>query len=159
MKELSNYYIFSDESGQDGSNRYGALATVSGLKANMKSLNERLGLILNKYEKKEIKFKVIKNHKTKQIAKEFLQLGIDYLRRGDIKVHVLVWDKQDERHNIKNRDDLENLKRMYYKLLMIVKRHWNKDVCWHFYPDEFTAINWKEDVVKYLKNTYEKSKT
>jgi uncharacterized protein DUF3800 len=149
----SKFYIFSDESGQDGSNRYGSLATVSGSSVNTEALNKELNKILSSYNKKEIKFKKVKNQNSKSIASQFIDKSFEYIKRGKIKVHVLVWDKQDSRHSIQDRCDIENLKRMYYKILKNVKTDWNTEVDWRFYPDEFTAIEWREDIVKYLENT------
>ena len=105
----SKYYIFSDESGQDGNNRYGSLATISGSSENTKALNLELGNILQNYNKKEIKFKKVKNQSSKTIASQFLDKSIEYIKRGKIKVHVLVWDKQDSRHAVQNRCDIEKL--------------------------------------------------
>lgn len=152
MKE-SRHLIFSDESGYDGSSRFGCLAKVSGAFDDVKSLNEDLKKYLLDHRKTEIKFKKIKNHNDREIAIKFIRTGLNYLNNNKIKVHVLVWDKQDARHQVANRCDIENLKRMYYHNLLSLKRHWNINTSWEFYPDEFSAIDWQNDVIKYLSNT------
>jgi len=149
----SKHYIFSDESGWDSDNQFGSLAKVSGTYAHTLELHNALLGILNQHSKKEIKFKDIHNHKTKQIASEFLNLSFEFLNASKIKIHVIVWDKQDKRHKVQNRCDVENLKRMYYHNMKSLLKSWNTETNWHFYPDEFTAIDWYNDIVKYIENT------
>lgn len=148
----NKHLIFSDESGWEKDNRYGSLAKISGTYENTKELNNQLKDILKFHKRTEIKFKGIKGHDSKIIAYDFYKTSFDFLIKSKIKIHVLVWDKHDERHNVKGRSDIENLKRMYYHNLKVLKNHWRVDTNWSFYPDEFTAIDWKNDVVKYLTN-------
>jgi len=150
---MEPYLIFSDESGYDGDNQFGCLAKISGSRENTKALNQELKIILQKHRKEEFKFKEIKNGRTIQIAKDFINVTIEFLKSSKIKLHILVWDKKDSRHQVYNRCDIENLKRMYFHHLKAIKKHWRIDTNWEFYPDEFSAINWAEDVVKYLENT------
>ena len=148
----TRHLIFSDESGWDSDNRFGSLAKVSGSFDNTKQLNDVLKKILSTYNKSELKFKDIKSNNSQRIANEFIDNAFQYLKSSRIKIHVLVWDKQDDRHNIQNWCDIENLKRMYYHNLKVLKEHWKIDTNWEFYPDEFTAIDWENDVTKYLNN-------
>lgn len=147
------HLIFSDESGWEGTNRFGSLAKVSGTYEHTKELNSTLKDVLKKYNKSEIKFKAVDGHTTKKIAIEFLDIGFEFLRYAKIKVHVLVWDKHDSRHAVPNRCDIENMKRMYYHNMKVVLKDWNVNTEWEFYPDEFTQINWHDDIVKYIENT------
>jgi hypothetical protein len=148
------HLIFSDESGWNAVSRFASLAKISGTYVRTKELNSRLKQVLETYGKNEIKFNDINNKQKITIAKEFISLGYEYLRTNNIKVHILVWDKQDSRHNIIGRCDLENLKMMYYKNMKVLLNHWNNiDTSWEFYPDEFTAIDWETDVITFIKNT------
>jgi hypothetical protein len=153
MHSNNRHLIFSDESGWESSNRFGSLAKISGNHENTKELNSVLKEILEKNNKKEIKFKDVDGHDTKQIAIDFLNKSFEFLHASKIKVHVLVWDKHDSRHNVPNRCDIENMKRMYYHNMKVLLKHWNVETKWEFYPDEFTPINWKNDVIKYIENT------
>lgn len=146
----NKHLIFSDESGWDRDNRYGSLAKISGTHASTKELNECLKKVLLNHGRNEIKFKAVKGYDSKALAFEFYKIAFDFMIQSKIKIHVLVWDKQDARHKIVGRSDVENLKRMYYHNLRVLKSHWNIDTEWSFYPDEFTDIDWKNDVVKYL---------
>lgn len=147
------HYIFSDESGWNKDTRYGSLAKISGSKENTYELNNELKNILTSFNKNEIKFHGIKGNDQKNIATAFYEKAFQYLKENKIKIHVLVWDKHDDRHNVKGRNDVENLKRMYFHNLKVVKTHWNIDTTWSFYPDEFNQIDWKEDVIKYFNNS------
>lgn len=146
----NKHLIFSDESGWDKDNRFGSLAKISGTYNSTKELNECLKKVLNDFNRNEIKFKAVKGHDSKKLAFEFFKIGFSFMQQSKIKIHVLVWDKQDSRHKIIGRSDVENLKRMYYHNLKVLKTHWALDTEWSFYPDEFSDIDWKNDVVKYL---------
>lgn len=149
----SKHYIFSDESGWDSDNRFGSLAKISGSFEHTLELHNELKRILEYHEKDEVKFKEIKNHKNKTLACEFLHKSFEFINASKIKIHVIVWDKHDSRHSVQNRCDIENLKRMYYHNMKSLLKSWSIDTNWHFYPDEFTAIDWRKDIVHYIENT------
>ena len=145
--------IFSDESGHDNSNRYGAICTISGPRENLLILHRELETIVSSHNTKEIKFKKVNGKSKLEIAKKFVDKGLDQIKAQKIRAHVLVWDKQDKRHTIKNRCDNENLKRMYYHILRDVKKDWKYINDWAFYPDELSSVNWQNDIVNYIENT------
>ena len=53
---MNDGVIFSDESGQDNENRYGAICTISGYRKNLIVLHKNLEAIISNYAKSEIKF-------------------------------------------------------------------------------------------------------
>lgn len=117
-------------------------------------LNAELQAILHKYNKKEVKFASIGgNSEFMNATKECLASGIDHCKHGKIKIYVLVWDKHDSRHDIQGRDDIENLKYMYYKILKETKSDWIGVENWEFFPDELTSVDWNKDVVPYIERT------
>jgi hypothetical protein len=144
--------IFSDESGYEGGNQFGCLAKIVGEKQTQKELNERLTEILKQHGVEELKFKTVNNYRKVAAAKEYLDLSLKYVNLGLIGIHVIVWDKKDRRHNVQGRCDIANLCRMYYHNLKSIKKQWRADANWEFYPDEFSAINWHNDVVKYIND-------
>lgn len=149
----NNYLIFSDESGIAGNERYRAIGTVSGHLQDMRTLHKQLGEMLEKYKKSDVKFKKLKgDSKLTKISKEFVSLGLKKCYEGIIRINVMVWDTQDSRHSIQGRDDVENFKRMYYHALKVTMRQWDNQLKWEFYPDENTAINWRE-IADYLSRT------
>lgn len=151
---MENFLLFSDESGYCGRHRYGSIAVISGSKSNTKDLNATLNIILNKYDKIELKFSKIKGHSnTIQSAKKFIELGLKYCSESKIKIHVIIWDTKDSRHQVFGRDDIENMVRMYYRILKKAQSDWKGVENWEFYPDEFSSINWQNDLIKYIEKT------
>ena len=131
---IGNGVIFSDESGHDNDNRYGAICTVSGLRNNLIDLHKTLEKIIGSFNKNEIKFKEVKSAIKLNIAKQFVVEGLNQIQSKNIRVHILVWDKQDNRHRVFNRCDNENLKRMYYHILRQVKKIGSMLIIGHFIP-------------------------
>lgn len=144
--------IFSDESGWEGANQFGSLAKIVGEKNVQKSLNEELGNKIKQYGTREFKFKNVNNFKNVNLGKELIDILLRYVANGNVGAYILVWDKKDSRHNIQGRCDLSNLCRMYYHNLKAIKRQRQIDCEWEFYPDEFSAINWHEDIIAFLTN-------
>ena len=152
--EKENFQIFSDESGYCGKDRFGSIAVISGPKSISKTLNAELQAFLHKYNKKEVKFADISgNYGLIDAVKDFITLGLDHCRHGKIKIYVLVWDKHDRRHDIQGRDDIENLKYMYYKILKETKSDWIGVENWEFFPDELTSVNWGKEIVPFIERT------
>jgi hypothetical protein len=147
------HFIFSDESAYIGNHRYRSVCAVSGARSYLKELNEELKSILAGTDFPEIKFSEINTHFAKiRAAKEFFKKGLDYCSNDKIKIYVITWDTEDSRHTIANRDDIENLKIMYYQLLKYLMKHPGNIQEWGFYPDEFSQIDWPE-FISYLENT------
>lgn len=152
--DKENFQIFSDESGYCGKDRFGSIAVISGPKSNIKTLDAELQLFFGINHKREVRFADISgNYEIIDAAKNFLKLGLDYCKHGKIKIYVLVWDKHDSRHDIRGRDDIENLKFMYYKILKETKSDWIGVENWEFFPDELTSVNWGEEIVPFIERT------
>jgi len=141
----NRYLVFSDESGTNGTERYQAIGTVSGSRQEMIKLHKELGCLLQQYDCSEVKFTKIKGDSNyAKNAKDFVSLGLQKCSEGTIRISVVVWDMHDSRHSIPGRDNIENLKRMYFKALKVTISHWGSQFEWEFYPDEHTAIKWSE---------------
>ncbi len=145
--------IFSDESGQDGNNIYGSISIISGPREDLIYLHEELKKVLQRNKTTEIKFHGVTGYRKLKIAKNFIEIGLNFICQRKIWCHVLVWDKTDMRHDVPGRDDLANLCRMYYHNLKQVHKDWKGIENWSFYPDEFSAIEWREDIVEYITKT------
>lgn len=141
--------IFSDESGIDSTNQYGCICTVFSTRQNMVELHDELKGITTS----EVSFKKIKGTSTLETAKAFLNIALKYITTKKIRVYTIVWDKQDKRHDVRGRCDNENLIRMYYKVLKEVTKDYSNIDEWAFYPDEYTAIDWQKDIVRFVENT------
>lgn len=152
MKREQDFHIYSDDSGSCDK-RYQCLGVISLSEQSARKLNNELVSILNENQLEELKFEELRGHSPKMKAAScFLNTAINYC--GSIRIDILLWDHQDERHSVHGRDDSKNLQLMYYKLLVHAARRWSI-VNWHFYPDEQSGINWNE-VREYLNNTLTK---
>ena len=147
------YLLFGDESGYIGNNRYRSIGVISGRDYDIKELNNKLQEALDNNNVSELKFVKINGHsKYTKAAKEFIKLAIEYIKTLKIKIYAITWDTYDSRHNVNGRKDIENLKRMYYHLLCVCIKHWNKEgITWGFYPDEFCGIDWNE-IITFIEN-------
>jgi hypothetical protein len=58
-------------------------------------------------------------------------------------VDVMEGDIEDSRHQVRRRDDIANLQRMYFHLFRYVLRaQWPDGSVWQLFPDEHTAMDW-----------------
>ena len=148
-----SYLIFSDESAYIGNHRFRSVGAISGPRRYLKELNDDLKSILVREKLTEIKFNEISRHNPKiKTAKYFYKNGLNYCKNNKIKIYVITWDTRDSRHRLINRDDIKNLKIMYYNLLKTKMQHWGNHLDWEFYPDEMSQIDWPE-FKSYLGNT------
>jgi len=145
--------IFSDESGIDRRNRFGAICTISGPREVLIKLHSELNKALESYERSDFGFSKVKGQKNLNLAKELVDICLNYIHSRKIWVHILVWDKNDSRHRVQGRDDNANLSRMYYHILKQVHVDWEYIDDWSFYPDQFSAIEWSDDVINFIRST------
>jgi hypothetical protein len=142
---------YSDESGTFNQ-RYQTIAVVSGHESALSQLRSNLKEILDKHEISEVKFVDVRSHSPKvEAATGFARYAVEFARQTKIRIDVLVWDIQDSRHTIQGRDDIANLERMYYKVLIHAGRQWNQ-IDWDFCPDEHSSVNWNE-IAEFLNRT------
>lgn len=147
MNEL--FAAYSDESFQD---LYHTISIISGRKNLLLNMRKEIQNILYDKNIKELKFSEIRTHSSKiEAAKKFIDLGIEFSKKYMIRIDVLIWSLKDSRHSISGRDDIENLARMYYKVLRCISERW-KHIYWEFYPDEQSAIEWYK-IANYLNRT------
>ena len=147
------FCFYGDESGVPAC-RYQSIAVISAPKKTAIKLRGLLDCILRANDVTELKFNEIGTHSPKvRAASEFLDCFIvDYLKNSLVRVDVLCWDMHDKRHAVTGRDDIANLQRMWYKILVSAARQWNYPV-WNFYPDENSAVNWDE-IVEVINRTH-----
>ena len=60
-----------------------------------------------------------------------------------LRADVLTWDTEDSRHQVRSRDDVANLHRMYHHLFRtVLRRRWPTGSTWRLYPDEQDSMDW-----------------
>ena len=141
----SSFLAYSDESGTFD-HQYQSIAVVSGSNSPLNQLRSTLRDIVQDHGISEFKFYEIQGYQSVQakVARQFIQHTVkDFIVNRNIRIDVLTWDLTDSRHDIPNRDDVSNLRYMYYKVLLHVARQWNQ-AKWSFYPDNNSKIPWGE---------------
>lgn len=140
----ATHYAFSDDSKhRDGI--YNSLALITLKREDYNCLNKKLKDILKKSGiSKEFKWVKLNGVKYRYAAEKLVNFVFNYL--NFIRIDVLTWNLKDSRHkNIPNRNDSENLVRMYYHLMSTtLSMRWPiPNSVWNWYPDRQSAVNWK----------------
>lgn len=152
MDSRNTFSVYSDETGLFDK-RFQAIALVSGPSVVLLDLRQRLRAILEQNGVDEIKFSEIRTHRPKLLtAQGFIECSVrEYANQEKCRIDVLIWDTQDLRHTIRGRDDVANVRIMYYRLLTHAARQW-KQAEWYFYPDMNPEIDWNE-IADFLSRT------
>jgi hypothetical protein len=149
---MPTHLAVADESYTTAS-RFRSVAMVTFEDRNRIRINQRFGQLIKDSNLKEFKWKKLKQAREKFAAEKIIALTLELALEGKLRVDTLIWDTQDERHEVQGRDDIANLQIMYFQLFRNVMRYrWPADSTWHLYPDENSALDWKE-VKSFLDKT------
>ena len=120
IKKINNYIAFADESSQNHG-KYRSVSLVVLHETDFKHINNKLSSILKKYNLKikSFKWEKLKSKKKVLALRELLDYLFGLMLDGSLRIHVLIWDIEDSRHNHVGRDDIKNLSMINY---MIRKR-------------------------------------
>ncbi len=133
---------FSDES-RFNVGRYRSLALITVACDDVQTLRQDLSTIIQESNLREFKWHKLRQARDRFAAICMVDCALDYACSDRIRIDVLVWDTQDSRHTINNRDDIANLGRMHYHLWRNVMRlRWPNTSTWTLFPDEHSAIDW-----------------
>jgi len=155
----AEYFIFSDEC-QYCSGKFGSICSISLPSNRAELITKEVEDILNESNVKELKWNKLSSARNKFASIKALEFCVKQAIGKNICIDTIIWDRQDSRHNIKNRDDIKNFQIMYYHLFVyIINKRWATNSSWFFYPDENSVINWKllKDLVSipsYNSNQY-----
>ena len=147
---MRGFSAYSDESGIFD-HRFQSIAVVSGRDEMLDLLRSRLQEELDNRQIPEVKFSRIAGYTSPvaQAARQFMTTAVKgFAISGKTRIDILTWDTADSRHAVLRRDDLANLGRMYYHLLIHMGRQWNQSR-WSLYPDNNPKVDWDE-TAKYL---------
>lgn len=136
------YGVFSDESRYD-QGRFRSIAAVSLPAVDVPLLSSRLFESLQVFGLPELKWSRLGDRNyTVRCAIAFIDHLLAALADG-LRSDVIVWDTEDERHQVENRDDIANYERMYFHLhrALILRR--GQGTRWHLRPDEQVQIDWR----------------
>lgn len=137
---------FADESRHVGS-RYHGLSLVTLQLDNFNKLKSEIQKILTESGvETEFKWGKVRNAKYRFAGEKLIDFSIKKILSEMIRIDVLTWDIKDSRHkNVQNRDDTENLIRMYHHLFKnVLDKRWPDGCVWVLAPDERSDIDWNK---------------
>ncbi len=150
MSSKITHVGFADESNWNVG-RFRSLGLVTLSVEHVDSFENDLRSLLEESDIREFKWKRLGGARERFAAEKLCKFAIEKTIEGILRIDVLIWDIEDKRHKIPKRDDIENLKRMYYHLFHNVLRvRWPDDATWRLYPEEHTALEWETTMVTIL---------
>lgn len=135
-----DYAVFSDES-RHTEGRYRSLAAVSLPAGEVVALTEHLQNVLQFDRHGELKWKNLRRTGSRDRAIAAVDLLLGHVTSG-VRADVLIWDTQDSRHDVPDRDDVANYERMFYHLHRVLMERRGAQTRWHLRPDEQVSIDW-----------------
>ncbi len=148
------HVAFSDES-RHNEGRYRAVALITMPVNLVTPLSGTLRAILKESAVSEFKWSELRTARERFAAEKFVACLIAHSVQGQLRIDVLTWDTEDSRHRILGRNDVRNLRRMYYFLMKdVLGKRWPSGSIWRFRPDENTSIDW-ERIQVYLSEIHE----
>lgn len=154
---MFTHLAFSDESSYN-EKRFRSLSMLTIEKNLKEKMETSIQKIYSESNVSILEWKKIESAKDRLCAIKVLDFLFPIFQQGNIKVDIIIWDIEDSRHNVEKRDDLENLKRMYYHLMRnTFKNRWKDSHKWMIVPDEFTAFDWGsiKDIISTQQYQYE----
>jgi hypothetical protein len=117
---------YCDESGYtDG--RFRSLAAISLIRGREPRVRSAISEMLRESEVKELSWKELRGARERFAARKVVDLVFDLVIEGVLRMDAVVWDTYDSRHNVRQRDDVANLGRMYHHLLrLVLARRWEE---------------------------------
>ena len=151
--ETEKYCVFSDESHYN-TGRFHSIATITLPKNMGKILHNELKEIIKESSIEEFKWNAFNGDYKRTKCANLLTNWV-YSHQDIIRLDVLIWDTNDYRHKVKNRDDEKNFSIMYYRIFDHIIKVIPKKITFSFYPDIKDGFDWEniEDYL-YIKNNY-----
>lgn len=144
----TTHLAYSDES-QHNTGRYHGICMVSLPAEHAARIVAEIEARLVESEVTEVKWKKIKGARDRFAALKVINICVQEARQGHLRLDVIIWDTEDDRHKLPGRDDRANLKNMYIQLFKnVLRKRWPIESTWQIFPDENSIIDWA-----YVRNT------
>lgn len=136
----TTHVAFSDDSSQG---RYNSLALCTFSKEHEVELEAEIRELLKISSVEEFKWEKLRSAKYRFAAERIINFAFKHSDK--MRVDVIIWDHEDSRHKLSQRDENENRVRMYYHLVScVLSRRWTVDgSVWEWFPDEQSSVDWK----------------
>ncbi len=136
------YDVFSDES-RHTEGRFRCIAAISLPADNVVPLEIRLSKILELANLKELMWKELRGPKRLNCASRFLDIILEQVLSAELRLDAVIWDTEDSRHTVENRDDIRNYERMFFHLHRALMCQRKDSAEWNLRPDEQVLIDWE----------------
>ncbi len=134
---------FSDES-KHYQGRYRGVGLISCHEDHSAEIRNEIIRLLKESNVREFKWEKLRTAQYRLAAIKMAEAALSFAVLNKMRIDVLVWDTQDERHNISGRDDRRNFQIMYYQLFKnVLKKKWPSRWAWQLFPDEQDEIDWQ----------------
>ena len=138
-KQLT-FAAYTDESAITAE-RFRSVCVVSMPRTLEGRFSQEIVACLSSSDVAEFKWTELNNAKKRFCANKMIDAVLNHLGVDSLRVDVLVWDTQDARHTVSNRDDAANLERMFFHLLRTTMSR-RESADWHVFPDERPGTDW-----------------
>ena len=146
MNSRPEYVVFSDES-RHTAGRFRSIAAVS-LPASphraVTNLSRELGDAMECSSKGELKWYNVGRSGRSNVARANAATDFLFSRLGSgLRLDVLIWDTEDARHDVDERDDIANHGRMFFHLHRNLMKQREARSRWHVRPDKLVTADWE----------------
>lgn len=143
MSPTNTHIGFADESHWN-IGRFRSLGLVTLSAESLEMLDDELRGRLSTSNVREFKWNGLNGAKERFAAEGLCEFAVNKACAALIRIDVLVWDIEDTRNKVIQRDDIANLQRMYYHLFRdVLRARWPNNGVWRLCPDEHTALQWE----------------
>lgn len=124
------HVAYADEAGHNVG-RYRSVAAVTLGVTDAERATRDLRRLLDQASIKEFKWAKLRTARDRFAALKMADYVLGMVASRALRVDVIIWDTHDSRHAVRNRNDVRNLRRMYYFLLAnALGRRWPREcVC------------------------------
>ncbi|KPL77754.1 hypothetical protein [Bellilinea caldifistulae] len=139
---VATHIAYADESYYT-KERYRSIAVVTFAAENHDKIKQTFRECIESSEIREFKWAKLRQARERFAAFKIIDVAIRLAVCNHLRIDVLIWDTQDSRHQIRGRDDIANIERMYYHLFKNVLQHrWPSESRWYLFPDQNSALDW-----------------
>ena len=136
-----SHVCFSDESNWNVG-QYRSIGMASLPVGSLGPLESELTSLLRSASVTEFKWTRVNGGRTKAVAEKMCDFAIKYGTMSQLRIDVLIWNIEDERHKVMRRDDEKNLNIMYFHLLRnVFRERWPDEAVWQLHPDENNVLD------------------
>lgn len=133
-----DHFAYADET-HHNIGRYRGIALLTLAAPTAAASTPELAQMLQTLGVQEFKWGRLRSAKHRFAAVELLNYAVERAVKGGWRVDVLTWDIEDSRHKVPGRNDLLNLRRMYYFIFKnVLCRRWPAESVWQLCVDENT---------------------